>query len=734
VPGTNVKTVSLPVGTRGLHQYEAVFVPDESAADGLAQNNRATSVTYVAGAGHVLVVDDDGKAAEPLVQALRRSGLDARYTDADRFPSDLAQLLDTDALVLVNTAAPAFTYAQQELLCHYVRELGGGLVMVGGSRSYGAGGWIGSPVAEILPVEVDPPQKKQMPRGALVLIMHSCEMPQGNYWGKQVASAAVNTLSRLDLAGVISYGWSTGGLWDYPLAEVGDKTALNAAIRNMEMGDMPDFGAPMVEAYKALSAAKAGQKHVILISDGDPQQPTAGLLGQFKNAGITCTGVAVFPHTQADVQSLVRIAGLTGGRFYHVTDPEELPQIFVKEAMTVKRALINEETFVPTLADGLHEMLRGLDAVPPLEGYVLTGPKGGLAELLMIGPEDDPILAGWQAGVGRAVAFTGGMDARWAPAWLSWGGFDRFWEQAVRWAARSRQSGECTVMTDLQGRRVTLTAEAVGTQGEFLQLAGVTGRAIGPDMASQDLDLVQVGPGQYRAGFTADQTGNYLVSLRYRKADGGTGMVQSVVTVPYAPEFRDLADNAGLLIEVARATGGRVLPGDPSRAALFSREGLKLPETPLPLAQVAMLVWVALFLTDVGVRRLAVDFRAAGRSAWAAATWPVRLIVRKPTEGEPAHLDSLAAGKRRAQKRMAVRRPQADAGRRYEAPSDAPAEMPDAAPPPAPPRPEAEAPRKAAEPAPDAEGSLKRLLDARRRARERMKKPPSDENTSGGNT
>ena len=41
--------------------------------------------------------------------------------------------------------------------------------------------------------------------------------------------------------------------------------------------------------------------------------------------------------------------------------------------------------------------------------------------------------------------------------------------------------------------------------------------------------------------------GSYLVNLRYRKAGEekeASGSAQSVITVPYAPEFRDLADNA----------------------------------------------------------------------------------------------------------------------------------------------------------------------------------------------
>jgi uncharacterized membrane protein len=723
--GTTVKTVSLPVGTRGLHEFEATFIPDDAKQDKLVENNKASSVTYVAGPGHVVVVDEDGRSAAALVKALTDAGIDARYTAAGEFPENLAKLLDTDAVLLVNTSSAAFTYAQQEMLVNYVKEVGGGLVMIGGPQSFGAGGWIGSPVAEVLPVDLDPPQKKQMPKGALVLVMHSCEMPDGNYWGKQVAMAAVTTLSRLDLAGVISYGWGTRGLWDFPLGPVGDKTAILAAIKNMQMGDMPDFKEPMVAAYDALNACKAGQKHCILISDGDPQPPSSALLAQFKQAGITCTGVAVYPHSSADVQSLMRIAQATGGRFYNVKDPNELPQIFIKEALTVKRALINEETFTPKIAGGLNEVVRGLDAVPPLDGYVLTGPRGGLAELLMLGPDGEPILAGWQAGVGRSAAFTSSADGRWAAAWLRWGGFPRFWEQTVRWVAKSQQSADCVVFADVQGRQVTLTAEALDRQGNFVQFSGITGRVVGPDMKARDLELVQVGPGQYRAAFTAGQSGSYLASLRYKKAGEGEGggMVQSVVTVPYAPEFRDLSDNAALLAEVARDTGGRIMPAEAKRANLFSHQGLKLPETPVPLMTALMIAWVALFLTDVAVRRLAIDFRAAGARAVAFVKRP---FARRASQ-EEARLAKLRDRTLQLRKAMTPGPADPHAARRFEAPADAAAAMPDVPPPPPAPPPAVEKKEAPAPAPPGGAGHIDQLLSARRRARQEKDKGETED-------
>src|ERR1044071_6774162 len=88
---------------------------------------------------------------------------------------------------------------QDKTLRDYVHNMsGGGLIMIGGENWFGAGGWQGSKVEEILPVDMEIPAQRQVGKGALVLIMHSCEMPDGNYWGEQCALKAVETLSSRD--------------------------------------------------------------------------------------------------------------------------------------------------------------------------------------------------------------------------------------------------------------------------------------------------------------------------------------------------------------------------------------------------------------------------------------------------------------------------------------------------------------------------------------------------------
>jgi len=673
-PGTNVETISVPVGTHGIHEFEAVFMPDEPGSDRIVQNNRASTITYVAGPGNILVVDADGTTGQALSLALQKTDMDVRYTTAAEFPDNLSRLMGTDAVILVNTGCGNFTFQQQEMLCRYVNDLGGGLIMVGGPQSFGAGGWIGSPVAEILPVDLDPPQKKQLPKGALVLIMHACEMPQGNYWGTRVAIAAVKTLSRLDLIGILAYNWQGPSDWVFPLAPAGDKNAVIAAIEQMVMGDMTSLHDHLQEAYDKLKDCDASQKHVIVISDGDPVAPTQELLTKCRDAGITCTGVAIFPHSPMDIQSLARVAQSTGGRFYDVKNPQTLPQIFIKEAQVVRRALIIEETFTPQITYSLSEIIKGISsAMPNLDGYVVTGPKGGLNQVVLSSTQADPILATCQSGLGRCAAFTSSVDSRWASSWLQWGGFERFWEQAVRWAAKPSQSADCEVFADVQGRQVTVNVEAIDAEGKFIQFANIEGQIIAPDVSTDALELTQIGPGQYHGQFQAVASGSYVVNLRYKKlADDTTHFTQTTVTIPFAPEFRDLTDNAPLLAEVSEISGGRILGSDPNQADLFDYAGLKFPETEMPLLRPLMLIWLALFLLDVAARRVILDVRAIARRA--AAFVRLKKLERKTDQT----LDRLRARRQTLREQLSARKADQSASRRYVASEDYRGEMPTA--------------------------------------------------------
>ena len=679
-PGTNVKTISLPVGTRGIHEFEAIYIPDEQGRDIISQNNSATAITNVTGPGYVLVVDTDGSSGRAFEKTLTNSNINVRYSSAADFPDNLIRLMNTDAIIFVNTDCSEFTFQQQEILCRYVTDLGGGFVMVGGPESFGAGGWIGSPVADILPVELDPPQKKQMPKGALVLVIDR----SGSMTGEKVeicklaAISAVRLLSQRDLVGLVIFDATS--TWLVPLQLARDKDDICQRIRSVGAGGGTIMGPAMQMAFESLADAEVAIKHVILLTDGQTSDPElcAKLGNDMANSDITVSTVAVGPETNGKL--LFDIAQVTQGRFYQVDDPMKIPEIFVKEAQVVRRSMIIEQTFTPQLASGYSEVLGSLsNQLPVLDGYVLTGPKGGLNQIVLASDQADPVLAICQSGMGRCVAFTSSIDSRWASNWLQWGGFDSFWEQIVRWSGKPSQSIDCDVTADVQGSRVIVNVEAVDKEGRFINFAGVEGQVIAPDVSSEKLELTQIGPGQYQGRFQAATSGSYIINLRYKKLDNDTkqDFTTTAVTIPVAPEFRDLSDNAPLLTQISEISGGRILSSDPNQVNLFDRSGLKFPETQLPLVKPLMLIWLALFLLDVAVRRVILDIRAIGRRIAA-----VLLRYRKSKQKkEERTIEQLMLRRQKVRDQLSARSRESIASRRYEADEKFEGELPIAQPP-----------------------------------------------------
>jgi uncharacterized membrane protein len=659
-PGVRVIPVTLRLDDPGPAQFEAVFEPASPADDTIHQNNRALAVTFVGGEGRILVLDEGTGDSEQLVRAMQQAGINYDRQPPEALAGGLVFLSGYDAVILANVARWSFDDAQDRMLHAYVHDLGGGLIMLGGPQSFGAGGWIESRTADALPVRLDPPQTRQMPRGALALIMHSCEMPQGNYWSQEVARAAINALSRMDYIGIVEWNWAVrenaGATWALPMQIAGDKQAALAATRQLVVGDTKDFGPLMQLAYDGLTSVNAGQKHVIIISDGDPSAPRSSILQAYIDAKITVTTIMVIGHGNAlDRARMQMIANQTGGRFYHILNPTQLPQIFIKESQLVSRSLIQEGEFQPQVVSRLPGPTEGFGSVPGINGYVLTAMREGLTQTPIVhrtSEGDDPIYAHWNYGLGRSIAYTSDLMGRWGSPWVTWNQFQAFWSQSIRWVMRPSSPTNLTINTRLEGDMAVIEVEALGTDASFLNFLQTRAVVLQPDNTAEPLPLQQTGPGRYRGSFRTDQAGAYLVNVNYSTpgaTDGeGQGNMQAAVTVPYSREFRDVTHNAALMRQIAEATGGRVLSGtDPSTVDLFYREQLAVPRSAKHIWDLLAMIAAGLFLLDVAARRIAVDQnwvrsllgRAVGRrgaagdetvSAWKRAREQV--AHRKPTD------------------------------------------------------------------------------------------------------
>ena len=656
----------IPGEVVNVRRFKATFEPErrggaggvENVGDSLLANNTGNAFTFVRGKGRVLYVDNTREpgAGDRLAEALAREGIEAQRTDVDGFPLNLVELQGYDAVILANVprGAGGLSEPQQVALSQYVHDTGGGLLMVGGPDTFGAGGWQGSRLEEVLPVDMDVPSKRQIPKGALGLVMHSTEMAQGNYWAEQCAIKAVEVLNRQDDIGVLSYDYTSGGAqWDYPLAPKGNGGRVNAAIKNMVLGDMPDFDDALTLVLYGnadgvgLLDSDARQKHVIIISDMDPSPPSPALRQAFIDARISISTVQVAGHGQPLQPVAKDLAEATGGTAYGPIEnnPGQLPQIFIKEATIVRRSLIKEDAggiaVGRTLDAGGSAFMQGVGDVPPVYGFILTSKKDNpLVEVpLVAGEERDPLFAHWQTGLGKAAVWTSDAHARWAANFVAGEGYDKLFAQAVRGVSRPAQSADYEVRVTTENGRGKVVVEAVGEDDTFKSNLTIGGSLLRPDGERGDaLTLVQTKPGTYEAEFDAREEGNYVVALSAIDPEGGAAAIRGGTAVNGTAELLALRSDLAAARRVAERTGGRLLPtlnvAGVAGAGndLFAREWtdvsgaaqeLPVSRSPLPIWDWLIPLLVALILIDVAIRRIAWDWEAT-KAVFGAATGRVR--------------------------------------------------------------------------------------------------------------
>ncbi len=677
-PGLNTYVIRLPMDHTGAHRFEARFTPDDRSMDKIAANNVATGFTTVEGPATVLMISGRPEDDVPLVEALDREQIRVDVKRPGDAGVDAVTLQQYAAVILSNVAADQFNETQHKALASYVRDLGGGLIMTGGDEGFGAGGWQSSVVEAVMPVRFDVDSIRQIPRGALAIVMHACEMPQGNTMAVETAIAAMRTLSSLDYFGVVAY-LGMGPAWAVAMRLCDDKNSIANQIRKMGHGDAPSFDELMDIGYKGLITRRdAAQRHMIVMSDGDPAPPSPSLINKLVAAKITVSTISVFPHGGMEIATLKNIAKQTKGNYYDISTPgdeKKLPQIFIKEAKVVRRPLLREEQFTPRVKYRLSDLLAGLSSgFPTLGGYVVTTPRSpSEIELPLVSDKGDPILANWQCGLGRSVAFTSGWWNYWAPNWVNWPAFPKLWAQTVRWCMAQGSAKDFEVNTFVDGNRARVVVEALNKDADYLNFLQMQGLVLNPSGESQPIRLEQTGPGRYEGGFAMNEAGNFVVNLQALGASDKPVMIRTGVSQAYSPEFKELATNESLLRRVVEATGGRWIDGPPEDAKLFLHN---LPESfsRQPLWSLLLELAVICFLIDVAVRRIAVDPRKIAATVRAyIADMAGRMGAGRQAEVVLTDLKGVRE-KVRAEKTAAgdaPAEPYSASGRKYEAAGDA---------------------------------------------------------------
>jgi uncharacterized membrane protein len=598
-PGKNLYTFPQTLNEPGFYNYS---VQVEVPGDNIPQNNKSAGFTSVRGDPRILVVSNDPEQDQQLAAALRQGKLDVQLVGVSKFPETLAELQSYDTIFISNIAAGDLGDRLMKLLESAVRDFGVGLVCVGGDQTYMAGAYKGTPLEATLPVNMELDSKKVLPPGAIVLVMHGMEFANGNQVARDCAQGVLAAIGPQDELGVVM--WDGTERWVYELQKVGNKREASRAVAGMNQGDLPNFEGVMGQAYAALKKSRASLKHMIVFSDGDPGPPSQKLMNDIVGDKITVSTVLISGH--AGPQTMEWIAHEGRGTPYKVDRPDDLPQIFIKETMVILKSAIYEEPFTPKYA-AASELVRGIETYPQLLGYVCTQPKPR-AEVPLVTQKGDPLLAHWQYGLGRAVAFTSDAKPRWARNWLNWEQYKQFWSQVAQWSMRRVENADFTTEVNIDKGEGVISVEAVDEQGNYRNFLNLQTVIVGPKGEPQRVRLEQTGPGHYEARFPTREVGSYTLNLMDVK-DGQVRASQVVgASVSYSPEFNATEPNLPLLQRIADETGGKVLPDQPAAPKenpfLHDR---KRTFQPHDLWDKLLALAILLFPLDVGVRRIQID-------------------------------------------------------------------------------------------------------------------------------
>lgn len=602
--GTGVGvTFALPDVEPGFHVVQ-VQLSGTGFDDPVEQNNAWPLGIMVREAPRVAVVSPVGGDSGQLIDALDQQGFDVDALPSPDLPATQDDLAVWDVIVLDNVPAWDLDTETQTALEEYARA-GGGVMVLGGTASFGPGAYATTTLESMLPVTVKVTDGRDRPRVAVLLV--------------------------IDRSGSMSYGESTSGLPKIELARQGVVTAASALVEGDQVGviafnDEPVWALPMTtltgenpadlirgsiselhpdggtELFPALQVAidglrnvDADVRHIIVLSDGRSRgaerESYFRLLDDAGAEGITVSTVAL--GIDADVGLLEDLAAAGNGRYHFVADASEIPQVTFEEARAAGSQSVLRGSFSPVqLAPSPIMSDVSTADMPPLDGYNFAGARPG-AQVVLASDRRDPLLVKWQFGLGRVIAWTGDSGSDFASSWSTWDGYDQFWGNALSWVLPDPANQQFTVSAEPSGDQVMLNVGA-----DTLSLtpsAQVTVRDRTGEIVTGPVDGASVSDELF---VPADSGPAWLVEIT-------DGSIQEVHAVTLAPgdEWQPGAEGAQLLSDIAGATGGRVYNLDDDPAAVFAGADTdRVRQDVRAVWWIPALLAVVVFLGDIAAR------------------------------------------------------------------------------------------------------------------------------------
>ena len=597
--GDNTFTFRDVAADTGVVTYEARLIFE---GDSCAQNDSMGGYVYVQGAPKLLLVEGRQGEGSEMAAMLSAAAMQYEIVLPAQLPYDAEQLRQYDGVILVNVDYDAADEEQWAALDSAVRVLGRGLTVIGGDSSYALGGYRGSKLEEMLPVTIDVRNKLDLPSLALMLVIDKSGSMSDGMFGttrlelaKEAAMRAAEVLTPNDQVGVIAF--DDAAKWVVNLQKAEDVEAIQNQIGTIRPGGGTAFFTALYEATYALMNAQAQQKHIIFLTDGEAGDTGyLQLCDIMQQNDITLTTVAV--GSGADQATLRTLAQQGGGRAYAANEFDNLPKIFTKETYLVSGSYVQNRTFTPVITE--QSALTDFEGFPQLSGYLAATEKS-LATVSLMSDREDPILAWWQYGAGRVVAFMADSRGAWTSEFLQWDQAAAFYGGMAAFTLPGEErEGQLTTERQGDALRIVYTAPEGAQTGLSTSVT-----ALLPDGTQTQLALQESAPGVYEGEIAAAQLGAYALRVEQHDASGELQRVMEGGAVNgYSGEYDLRSQNSeSTLPYLSALTGGREITDSvemlkATHAVVRARRDLTQP-----------LLWalMVLLLCDIALRRLSWD-------------------------------------------------------------------------------------------------------------------------------
>jgi hypothetical protein len=421
-------------------------------------------------------------------------------------------------------------------------------------------------------------------------------------FAKAASEEVVRNLRDEDYLGVI--GFDEVPFIALPLSRLSSvrSTALTRISRLFPTSRTNLFPA-LDEARRGLAGVPAGRKHVIVLTDG--KLPDAGpyyfdLIRQMRFIGITVSTVLV--GAEADDGFLGQLAQAGGGAFYQTADPRNLPRVFLSDIKVASgERTLKEDPQIAVRYGPDPIVSTSLRSFPILRGFVETEEREAAETELIVRNDEGayPLLASWQVGKGRSIAFTSDANGRWSSDWLRWEQVQEFWSDIME-SAQVREGAKRQSQLQFDLRSWVEGSDVVIDVALFEDVAGKPVRAVldTPRGESKAVDLAPIRPGHYQARVPNALAGTYKANLSV--GDAQLPPVAWDLTGELFGERPHRKPELAVLSEIARRTGGMV---DPSAETLKSY--MRQESERKTYSHELLVAALALFFLDVLLRVLA---------------------------------------------------------------------------------------------------------------------------------